>query len=345
MKTIRIFTLAALMGSMMVSCSNSDNDFPDFEYQTVYFAKSSIGRTIELGRDKDIDLTLDNEHIFTIKAVRGGAYGNSANRIIHYKVDPTLIENVYYTEDWGGQLLEVLPDDYYELLDDNIVIPAGRIDGGVKVRLTDKFFEDPKAIDFNYVLPLVMTSVEGTDSILQGKKIVENPNRFIDSDWAIAPKDYVVYSVRFVNEWNGTYLRRGVDNITAADGTSARIVRHAQYIERDEEVTASTSAYRSCDLPLTTQTDADHTYAYTLRLNFSNDGTCTIASADENMTATGSGKFLLDSEKKAISGVDRDGLYLEYTVSHPDGWSVAVNDTLVMRNRNVSAAYPALELK
>ncbi|MDE7096320.1 MAG: DUF1735 domain-containing protein, partial [Muribaculaceae bacterium] len=317
---------------------------PDFEYQTVYFAQPSIGRTIELGEAFDVDLSLDSQHKFFVKAVRGGAYGNNADRIIHFKVDPTLCDNLYFTEDWGGHQTIVLPEDYYEIEDKDLIIPKGRIDGGITVRLTDKFFNDPKALDFNYVLPFVMTGVEGTDSILQGKKLVENPNRFIPTDWSVAPKDYVVYSLRFVNEWNGTYLRRGIDRITV-DGTVSEVKRHKDFVERDEDVTISTSAYRSCDVSLSTQTDADHTYAYSLRLNFSEDGSCTVVSADENVTVSGSGKFLKKSEKQAISGVDRDGLYLDYTVTHPDGWSLAVADTLVMRDRNVSAMYPDLEIK
>ena len=329
----------------MASCSNSDQDFPDFEYQTVYFAQPTIGRTIELGDALDVDLTLDKKHQFRVKATRGGAYGNSADRIIHYKVEPSLLDNLFFTEDWGGTQATLLPEDYYEILDKNIVIPAGRMDGGVVVQLTDKFFNDPKALDFNYVLPLVMTSVEGTDSILQGKKLVENPNRLVASDWSVAPKDYVLYCLKFVNEWNGNYLRRGVDNITTAEGEAVSVKRHQQYIERDEVVTTSTSAYRSCDLPLATQTDADHKYSYTLRLNFSEDGTCAVASAVDGLTVTGTGKFLKQSEKKAISGVDRDGLYLEYTVTSPEGWNVVAKDTLVMRNRNVTALYPAVELK
>lgn len=60
---------------------------------------------------------------------------------------------------------------------------------------------------------------------------------------------------------------------------------------------------------------------------------------------TGTGKFLEKAEKKAISGIDRDALYLEYTVNHPDGWKVTTADTLVMRDRNVSAMYPAVEIK
>lgn len=249
MKTLRILTIIALAGGAMSSCSNSDNEFPDFEYQTVYFAQPTIGRTIELGNAFDVDLTLDNQHKFQIKAVRGGAYGNSSDRIIHYKVDPTLCENLYFTEDWGGRQTIVLPEDYYEIEDKDLIIPAGRIDGGVKVKLSDKFFNDPKAIDFNYVLPVVMTGVEGNDSILQGKKLVENPNRLVASDWSVAPKDYVIYCLKFVNEWNGNYLRRGKDVVSLADGTSQSIVRHQTYVERDELVTATTSAYRSCTLP------------------------------------------------------------------------------------------------
>lgn len=105
-----------------------------------------------------------------------------------------------------------------------------------------------------------------------------------------------------------------------------------------------TSAYRSCTLPLSTQTDAEHKYNYTLALNFSEDGTCTISSADEGVTASGSGKFVTKGEKNSISGTDRDGLYLDYTVNG-NGWSVAVKDTMVMYNRNVVAEYPDVVIK
>lgn len=343
MKLYKTLMIAALTGGVMASCHNADNEFPDFEYQTVYFAHPAVGRTIELGDAFDVDLTLDNQHKFQVKAVRGGAYSNNANRVINYAIDPTLLDNVYFDETFGGHKVELLPEEYYEILDSKIVIPAGRIDGGVTVQLTDAFFNDPKALDFNYALPMVMTSVEGTDSILQGKKLVENPNRLVAGDWSVAPMDFVLYCVRFVNEWNGRYLRRGKDRITASAGASpVEVVRHKEYVERDEEVTVSTSAYRSCDVALTTQTDADHTYKYTLRLNFSEDGTCAVTSATGDLTVSGTGKFLKKSEKKAISGVDRDGLYLDYTVSDNSGWTVAVSDTLVMRDRNVSAQYPSV---
>lgn len=346
MKTIKIMAIAAILPAALSSCHNSDNEFPDFDYQTVYFANQSVGRTIELGRDRNVDLTLDNQHCVTVKAVMGGVYKNTSTRTIHFDVVPELCDNLYYGDGAGGGKAEVLPEEYYTLESGVITIQPGRIDGGVVVHLNDNFFNDPKAIGYNYVLPLVMTHAEGVDSILQGKPGVENPDRLIAGDWTIAPRDYVLYSVKFVNEWHGTYLRRGTDRLTLADGSTTEIVRKAEYIERDEEVNLNTSAYRSCDIALSTQTDADHKYAYTLRLNFNEaDGTCTITSADDAVTVTGTGKFVIDGEKNAISGTDRDGLYLDYTVTHPSGWSLKVDDTLVLRDRNVKAEYPEVVIK
>jgi len=346
MKTIKIMAIAAMLPAVLSSCHNSDNEFPDFGYQTVYFANESVGRTIELGRDRDVDLTLDNQHCVMVKAVMGGVYKNTTTRIIHFDVMPELCDNLYFGDGAGGGKAEVLPEDYYTLESDVISIQPGRIDGGVVMHLDDKFFSDPKSVGYNYVLPLVMTHAEGVDSILQGKPAVENPDRMNASDWSVAPKDYVLYCVKFVNEWHGTYLRRGTDRLTLADGTTTEIVRKAEYIERDEEVNLNTSAYRSCDITLSTQTDADHKYTYTLRLNFNaEDGTCTITSPESGVTVTGTGKFVSDGEKNAISGTDRDGLYLDYTVTHPSGWSLKVDDTLVLRDRNVRAEYPEVVIK
>ena len=41
------------------SCENGENEFPDFDYQTVYFANQYGLRTIELGEDNFVDNTLD----------------------------------------------------------------------------------------------------------------------------------------------------------------------------------------------------------------------------------------------------------------------------------------------
>lgn len=54
MKTFKILTLALAASMAVTSCHNGDNEFPDFDYQAVYFANQRVGRAIELGRDSEI---------------------------------------------------------------------------------------------------------------------------------------------------------------------------------------------------------------------------------------------------------------------------------------------------
>lgn len=324
-----VMALAAL-----ASCSNSDNEFPDFEYQAIYFANQYPVRTVELGKDLEVNTDLDNKHQVTIKAVRAGAYGNSQNRTVEYIVDNTLCDNLYFST---GQKVEPLPSDYYSMLNDKIVIPAGSIDGGVTVQLTDKFFEDPKCLSNNYVIPVRLISASGDDRIMSGEANVENPNRHISSDWKSPCKDFVLYCMKYVNKYHAHYLRRGVDKITVG-GQTTEIVRKQQYVERDEEVHTVTTGFNECEISLSTQIDGDHTYSYSLKLTFNDNGECTITSANPDMTASGTGKYVDNGEKNSIGGKDRDALYLEYTVNAAD-WSLSTTDTMVMRNRGVTAEY------
>jgi len=71
---------------------------------------------------------------------------------------------------------------------------------GVEVQLTDDFFADEKSISENYVIPLLMTNVQGADSILQGKPVVENPVLTNAGDWSILPQNFVLYAVKYVNQ-------------------------------------------------------------------------------------------------------------------------------------------------
>lgn len=326
------------------SCHNSDNEFPDFDYQGVYFANQSVGRTVELGRDSEIDLTLDNQHMVRIQAVMGGAYKNTQNRVINISVDPSLCDGLYLSSDFGGRKVQPMPSNYYEIEAGAITIPSGSMDGGVHVKLTDAFFNDPLALDFNYVLPVVMESAIGVDTILQGKPAVENPNRVKASDWSVQPKDYVLYFMRYVNPWHGTYLRNGKDLLTV-NGATTEIVRRASDVLKDEQVDVVTSGYKACTIALSTRTDADHVYNYTLKLDFADDGTCTVSSTDPSLTISGTGRFVVDGEKKVINNEDRDALYLQYTVNSAAGWSLSTDDTLVLRNRGVTVVYPTVEVK
>jgi len=342
MKTIKFPLLAAGMALSLSACHNGENEFPDFDYQTVYFAHQSAGRTIELGRDTEIDLTLDNNHQINVLAVMGGAYSNTKDRIINFSVAPELCEDLYFTSAYGGRKVLPLPENYYRIDRNSITIPKGKMDGGVTVTFTDDFFNDPLSLEFNYVLPLVMDNALGVDSILCGKAAVANPNRLVASDWSVQPKDYVLYCMRYVNPWHGIYLRRGSDRLTV-DGTTKEITRSAGNVLKDEKVNLTTTAYRACEVELKTKS-GETTYSYKLHLDFDDNGNCTVSSADSNVTATGTGRFVIDGEKKAINNEDRDALYLEYTVSGA-GWKLETKDTMVIRNRGISASFPTFEVR
>ena len=71
-----------------------------------------------------------------------------------------------------------------------------------------------------------------------------------------------------------------------------------------------------------------------LKLAFDESGNCTISSATEGITASGSGKYVKDGEKLAWGNKDRDALYLEYSINFGEK-QYQTKDTLVARSREV----------
>ena len=203
------------------------------------------------------------------------------------------------------------------------------------MQLTDAFFADEKSTGENYVIPLLMTAVQGADSILQGKAVVENPVLTNSGDWSVQPQNFVLYAVKYVNPWHGEYLRRGVDH-AAIGGVSKDIVRHEQFVENDEVVNISTKSLKDNLLPLKIKDAGGKDVSYTVRLTFTDDGTCTLSSGSEDVVVSGSGKFVRKGEKNSLGGKDRNALYLDYTVNLTNNnIQVATKDTLVLRTRNV----------
>lgn len=315
------------------ACESGDNEFPDFDYQTVYFANQYGLRTIELGESEFVDNTLDNQHKMTIKATWGGGYDNRQNVVIDYKVDESLCNDLYFKA--NNQPLVPMPASYYKLASNQISIPKGQIMGGVEVQLTDAFFADEKSVGENYVIPILMTGVQGADSILQGKPVVENPALTNSENWSVQPQNFVLYAVKYVNPWHGQYLRRGIDNATI-DGTSKVIVRHEQFVEKDEAVDISTESMKDNLLTLKTKDAAGNDISYTIRMSFTEDGVCTLSSGSQNTVVSGNGKFVSKGEKNSLGGKDRNAIYLDYTVNLTENnIQLATKDTLVLRTRNV----------
>lgn len=315
------------------SCENGENEFPDFDYQTVYFANQYGLRTIELGEDNFIDNTLDNQHKMVIKAAWGGGYTNRRNVIVDYVVEESLCDGLYFKD--TDVPVTPMPASYYTLASNQINIPVNEISGGLEVQLTDAFFADKKSIERYYVIPLRMTDVQGADSILQGKPAVDSPVWTNAGDWSILPKNYVLYAVRYANPWHGQYLRRGIDQVTI-NGESKQIVRHAAFVEKDEDVDVNTAAYKEDLLALQVKDGSGNAHGFTLHLTFNDEGACTVTSRSLNVTASGNGKFVSKGEKNSLGGKDRDAIYLEYNVNLQDqNIQLATKDTLVLRTRNV----------
>ncbi len=75
-----------------------------------------------------------------------------------------------------------------------------------------------------------------------------------------------------------------------------------------------------------------------MNLTFDASGNCTVASSDPaTFTASGTGKFVKKGDKNSFGNVDRDVLYLDYTINHiAKGLTTQTKDTLLMRNRGVT---------
>lgn len=336
MKKIIYILVVILIGS--TACENQDWQFPDFEYQSVYFAHQYPVRTITLGEDI-FDTTLDNEWKFKIMATTGGVYTNRNDIRLDIEVDPTLVENLLFSA--GGDEIMALPSEYYQLSENSITIPRGELAGGVEIQLTGAFFADPNAIKNTYVVPLRMRNVVNADTILAGRTTMDNPSPHIIGDWDVVPKDFVLYAVKYVNEWHGIYLRRGHDVIIGKagnEGMSGDFVRRREFVEHDELNHVNTLSLTEVELPLTFQDETGANINTTLLLTFNNQGDCTVTSATEGVTASGSGKFVKNGELKSWGNRDRDAIYLQYEIDLPQ-MNVVTTDTLVLRNRDVGPEY------
>lgn len=329
------------MASLLLSftaCESGTNEFPDFDYQTVYFASQYGLRTLELGEDEFADNSLDNQHKCVIKAAWGGGYTNRNNVIIDFIVDNALCDNLYFKG--TNNPVKVMPANYYSLASNQINIPKGEVMGGVEVQFTDAFFEDPLTTDTTYVIPLRMTDVQGADSILQGKADVENPILQNANHWTKQPKNFVLYAVKYVNPWHGEYLRRGIDQ-AMINGEPKEIVRHAQYVEKDEVVKTSTQSLKDNILSLSTKDAAGQAFNYQLKLTFDDNNQCSVTAGSDNVSATGTGKFVKRGDKNSLGGKDRDVIYLDYSVEFLNkNMQYATKDTLVLRTRGVQGGAP-----
>ena len=356
---------------MCASCYNADKEFPDYEGgTTAYFAYQYPIRTLILGNDI-YDNTLDNAHKCQIWSTMGGAYGGR-NATVDVVVDESLCDNLYFPDEGGNPDTPVLPmpTSYYNLLS-NAISYNGDPRGYVEVQFTDAFFNDPKAIENTYVIPLRMTKVTGIDSILVGKpREGLTPARTNSEDWEVLPKDYVLYLVKYMNPWQGRYIRRGVDNVKEKGNTTTNVRKDFSLVNSDLEHYKENPVNQNdevCGITTKNMTQAIFPVSFktsgasiscNLILTF-NGNQCTISTDDADVTATGSGEFIEKGTEKAeykdyqwgsMNGqpVQRDILRLAYDVEFTKSdIQVSTTDTLVVQTResNQKAFFSPLYVK
>lgn len=343
MKLFKLISIlsAGVFTSLLVSCENQSVSFPDYEGGTsVYFAYQYPVRTIVLGEDT-YDTSLDNEHRCEIYATMGGVYSNNKKISIDIAVDNTLCDNLYFED---GSQVTPMPSDYYTLAGNQIVLDK-KMQGAVGVQLNDAFFADPKALQNTYVIPLVMNDVHNADSILSGKSSIAGAPRTYEAAWIIQPQDYVLYCLKFINQWDANYLRRGKDQITEGGVTTTQI-RHEATVEKDEECKLTTGSLNTVTFPVSTTVPGVDgngnativTLTCDLLLTFNDKNECIITSDTSGFTASGSGKFVEKGEKKSWGNKDRNAMYLEYDIDFGVK-KIATNDTLVVRDRGIAGEW------
>ena len=350
----------------LASCYNSDKDFPDYEKGTkAYFAYQNPIRTLVLGNDI-YDNSLDQAHKCRIWSTMGGAYGGR-DAVVSVIIDEKLCENLYFLDDGGYESAKVLPlpHDYYNYdeVKNATINYNGDSRGYLEIQFTDKFFQDANTVGITYVIPVRMTDVTGIDALLSGTPNKENAIRQNANDWSILPKDYVLYCVRYMNPWQGKYIRRGVDVVTEKGKTSTIIrkditlynsdIEHYSKMDPsnpvnqyDEICGITTRNMTQAIFPVSFRTSGA-SVSCNLILTFNNNQ-CTISTDDENITVTGSGEFIeKGTEKKeykdyqwgSMNGqpVQRDILRLAYNVKFDDkDIQVSTTDTLVVQSREAN---------
>ena len=362
MMKLKQYIYGAALGALtltLASCYNAEHEFPDYEGgTTAYFAYQYPVRTLILGNDI-YDNTLDNAHKCQIWSTMGGAYGGR-DAYVNIAVDESLCDNLWFVDAGGNPSEPVLamPSNYYSLLS-NVIPYKGDPRGYVEVQFTDAFFNDPKAIENTYVIPLVMTNVKGIDHILTGTpREGLQPSRTNTEDWDVLAKDYVLYCVKYMNPWHGKYIRRGVDNVTEKGVTTTIVRKDFSLVNSDLEHYKENPVNQNDEIcGITTKNMSQAIFPVSIKrsgnqasllcnliLTF-NGNTCTISTDDENVTATGSGEFIVKGTERpeykdyqwgSMNGepVQRDILRLSYNVSFDNlDVQASTNDTLVVQTR------------
>ena len=315
----------------LIACENQKIEFPDFAYTAGYFPYQYPVRTLVLG-DYIFPNENDNNHKFLISAAFGGVYENKQDREFKIELVPSLCNKVKFAS--TNDTIRLLPQSYYTLSSsDKLIIPAGSVNGGIEVQLTDAFFNDPLAIKLAYVIPMRIVSVTNLDSVLRGKTTKLNPDPRVDANWDIVPKDFTMFGIKFINPYHGKYLHRGTSVVKNAASTVLQTtVYHSRYAEQNEIWSLVTTGKNQVSVSGSLRSTII-TGTLNMLLTFADNGTCTITqNTGSAFTITGSGNFSKDAEE--WGGEKRDAIFINYQLTSA-GNTYSATDTLAVRDRGV----------
>ncbi|WP_418262481.1 DUF5627 domain-containing protein [Flavobacterium faecale] len=335
---IKIVLIIALVFSL-VACENQDTEVADFGSTSVFFPYQFPVRTLVLG---DYDLGFndnDNNGRFEIGVLMSGVFENKSDRVVSFELAPELIDPAALG--LSDVNVKILPAAYYKFLQQSpIIIPAGSTNGRVTIQLEDAFFDDPLSFaefgSVNYVIPLRITTKVGIDSVLTGVPLVPNPIKVRSSDWNPLPKDFTIFGIKFMNKYQGKYLRRGEDVMTNNSGVVTTSSYKAEFVERDELVDLITTGRNKVKYVNRVRRGALSSPGdVNIELTFNSNNTCTVSSfGSDTHSVSGTGRFVDNGDE--WGGKKRDVIYLDYQYTDAvNNETHAVKDTLVIRDRDV----------
>jgi len=326
------------IATFIVSCTNSDIEYADYTYQTVYFPVQYPVRCLVLGESR-YDNSIDLEHAFTIAVNVGGMYENKKDRIVYVKYAPELVNaKLLLTTTSPADTIRVLPENYYtpnlKTLD-KIVIPAGSFDGRIKISLNDEFFKDPKTVGVKYVIPLVILPAT-EDSVLTGRPIpgVINPNRLITANWqsGYTPMDYTLYGIKYANKYHGNYFHYGVDQLFNGN-TLLSTKRYSTPILENNNVTLVKTASLT-ESTINRLGGTNTGTKYTIKLKINDNKTVSLNSMPGGVAVSGSGVYKEAKDGIVWGGKGNQTVILNYSYTDTDGLHKC-NDTLVYRTNAI----------
>jgi len=328
MKRTKLIVLGMLLALGLVSCENGNWDFPDYEYNAVYFPYQYPVRTLVMG-----DYMFDNENDtslrFLVSTHIGGMYENKNDWTVDFVVDESLANKVKTST---GDTIKALPAAYYTLSPSGqMTISKGKFYGSVTVQLTDAFIADTNAWRVHYVLPLRITA-SSADSVLSGLTESDTADYRIAGEWAIVPKNFTLFGVKYVNAYHGKYLHRG-RTIRDIAGVKDTVVYRQRFIELDEIWSLKTRSIDDVILTGTLRTKSGSPGVFNLKLTFDNNDNCVVTSeAGSVVPVTGTGKMVKEGDE--WGGIKRSTIYLDCTASQA-GTNYTIQDTLVFRDKDV----------